>query len=68
MIKNIEQAEAVQQRRFDSGKRGHSKAVRDFLLTMYPPNGGDASAYKLAKNRMQSHPIKALKKPKADKP
>lgn len=66
MIKTLKQAEEVQARRFNSGKRGHSKAVRDFLLKTFPPNGVDASAYKSAKNKMQSHSIKAVKKPKAE--
>ena len=66
MIKTLKQAEGVQARRFNSGKRGHSKAVRDFLVKIYPPNDDGGSGYNSAKNKMQSHPIKAVKKPKTE--
>lgn len=36
MIKTIEQAKKIQGRRFVSGLRGHSKAVRRFIKSQFP--------------------------------
>ncbi len=36
MIKSIEQAKRIQDRRYRSGRRGHSKSVRSFIKSNFP--------------------------------
>ena len=53
MIKSIEQAKAIQARRFVSGKKGVAKAVRHFMWKLWKSgqcNGHGPSTYGLEAN------------------
>ena len=49
MIKSIQQARAIQQKRFDSGKYGIAKAVRRFLKKEFPTERGLAHEHTVPK-------------------
>lgn len=66
MIKTIEQARKVQERRITNGKQGYSKAVRAFCKrNLNLQNLDDYNAYLMLKNNLPSLEIKPKAKDEA---